>query len=112
MNEQLTFASIKKPVLAAGPKPNASVPKADEKRIKPQAKDILNRLRKGTVSTKELVSVARQYNARLNEIRKHLARIGMTVDCMEGKAGNNHYRIVPLHGSKYQKKLMERQKRV
>jgi len=113
--KQLSFEhleNLKRQQLKGGPVPNPSVPKGKIGRVKPQAAEILNKLRNNPLSTKELVSIAPQYNARINEIRYWLAKIGETVDCFVDDDGNNYYRIVPLHGSKYQKNLMERQKRV
>jgi len=67
-------------------------------------------LRAGPVWTNELSAIAKQYNARINEIRKILLDEGKTVDITaKGKHGNNRYEIRPFHGSKYQKYLMAKQ---
>ena len=110
--EQLTFSSLKarQPVSAAAVVVNPSVARADQKRLKHQADVILDRLKAGPVWTSELVSIARQYNARIKEVREMLAERGMTVDCtFRGKDGNNRYELRPIAGSKYQAELMARQ---
>jgi len=112
MDKQLTFESIDKARpswMKDGPKPNITVGKNEEKRVGPQATEILSRLKSRPVRISEMSNIAKQYNARINEIRRHLSKIGMTVDCFESKDGDNEYRIVPLAGSNYQKKLMARQ---
>lgn len=92
------------------PKVNVTAEKAEHKRLKHQAAVIINMLRAGPVWTNELRAVAAQYNARLKEIRELLASQGLTVDCtFRGKDGNNRYEIKPMHGSRYQAKLMQRQ---
>lgn len=102
MEKQLSFENLRL---------NPSVPKEAGIRLKKQAKVIYNRLITGPVWTSELITIARQYNARLNEIRKVLREFGLTVDIIGSKPnGDNRYAIRPLYGSKYQAKLMKRMK--
>ena len=97
---QMTFSQLRL---------NPSVPKAQRLRLSKQAKAVYNRLVAGPIWTNELITIAKQYNARINEIRKCLMEFGLTVDMVESRPdGNNRYKIVPLHGSKYQAKLMAR----
>jgi hypothetical protein len=110
MQNQLSFEKLYNPPKPAGPVPNVTVGEDTGRRIKPQAAEILQILRFRPVQTRELVLIASQYGARIQEIRKHLQKKGFTVDCFEGDDGNNYYKIVPFHGSKYQAKLMARQK--
>ena len=114
MNQQLTFSSLK----ARQPAPanvivNPSVHKADERRLKRQAIAIYNHLKVKPIWTNQLSLIAKQYNARLKEIRAWIAPQGLTIDIIKAgkgpEAGNNCYAIRPIAGSKYQAKLMARQ---
>ena len=40
--------------------------------------------------------MARQYNARIYEIRKHLEQKGFTVFCEKGEGGENWYQIMTI----------------
>ena len=112
--KQLTFVHLKNRVtvdLKTGMdvRPNPSVTRTEIRRLKHQADEIYMRLRKGPVWTSELSFIAKQYNARIKEIREMLRDSGMTVDCtFKGRDGNNRYEIRPIHGSNYQKSLMKR----
>jgi hypothetical protein len=101
MNDQLTFENLRT---------NRTVPAADCDRLKKQAVAIYNRLVAGPAWTFELLRIACQYNARIKELRDWLAGFGMTIDCIEHEqSGNNLYKITALHGSNYQRLLMEKQ---
>lgn len=96
---------------------NPSVQQADEKRLSGQTKRIweLFELREGgtthyrKVWTSEMVHIARQYQARLYEIRQWLMRFGLTVE-RTGKRGPGDYRyeVRNLKGSRYEKLLKKR----
>jgi len=101
MNRQMLFTEI---LL------NPSVKTADEKRLSKQARKIYQLLRAGPAWTNQLCSVARQYNARIYELRQWLAPQGLTIDKI-GKPdiyGNCRYEIVELNGSQYAKILSKR----
>jgi hypothetical protein len=99
---QLTFDNIRS---------NPSVPKIDISRLRRQTIRIYNHLLAGPLWTNQLVGMAKQYNARLKEIREMLAEYSWTVDMtLRGKDGNNRYELRPLAGSKYQAHLMQKQK--
>lgn len=80
---------------------NSSVKEKDELRLSKQAKEIYDLLGLGPVTTDEASAIAKQYNARFNEIRHALQPLGLTVDETEGQGGNNSYEIVNFEGSKY-----------
>jgi hypothetical protein len=46
------------------------------------------------MTTGELAQIARQYNARIWEIRKYLDQFNQTVKMTKGENGNNVYEIV------------------
>ncbi len=89
---------------------NPSVQAKDEKRLSRQAIHIYNCLRQGPVWTNKLQSIARQYNARLYELRQWLARYGLTIDKTDGPdvCGNYKYELVELAGSGYEKNLKKK----
>ena len=99
MSSQLTFDILLNP----------SVRAEDEKRLSRQARKILSLLQERseqglTVETTELNAMARQYNARLFEVRLHLARFGLFVDKVgtdKHRPGVNHYQIVPFEKSTF-----------
>jgi len=65
-----------------------------------------DRVRYEQVWTRQLRHAAAQYQARLSELRKWLIEYGLTIDCTgRGVAGDNRYEIVPLQGSRYEKRL-------
>jgi len=101
---QLTFENLKH---------NVSVPRADRRRLGRQAMAIYSILKAGPVWTEQLGIIAKQYNARIKEIRDWLREFGMTVDCTyRGDDGNNRYELRPFHGSNYQRHLMAKQSNV
>lgn len=86
---------------------NPSVVEIDEERLSRQAREIWSlfkykQYRLGLkITTGDLAAIARQYNARLNEIRHALAPIGLMIDEIRGQAGNNTYEIVPIEESTF-----------
>ena len=99
MGSQLTFDILLNP----------SVRAEDEKRLSRQARKILALLLERTalgltVDTSELNDIACQYNARIFEVRLHLARFGLFVDKVgthKHRPGVNHYQIVPFEKSTF-----------
>lgn len=87
---------------------NPSVEEKDVLRLSNQAQKIYGLLLKGPVRTTQLVSVACQYCARLNELRHALVRVGMMVDEQKGKDGNNKYEIVSLDVSTFWRKVKQK----
>lgn len=87
---------------------NPSVKEKDELRLTKQAKEIYDLLGLGPVTTDEASIIAKQYNARFNEIRTALMPLGLTVDMTEGQGGNNSYEIVNFEGSKYEAHLRKK----
>ncbi|GAH43380.1 unnamed protein product, partial [marine sediment metagenome] len=87
---------------------NPSVKKKDELRLSRQAKEIYDLLQLGPVTTDEASAIAKQYNARINEIRHALLELGLTVDEKDGQGGNNKYEIVKFEGSCYQTHLKKK----
>jgi len=82
-------------------------------RLSRQAIAIYDHLRTGPIWTDQLALIARQYNARINELRAWLQGYGLTIDLVEkGDGGNNKYKITPFAGSRYQAHLMARQIRI
>jgi len=86
---------------------NPSVKAEDEKRLSRQAIRIYHELQRGPVWTNKLISIARQYGARMFELRQWLSRYGLTVDRTGGPdiQGNYKYEITNLAGSRYEKNL-------
>lgn len=87
---------------------NPSVEEKDELRLRKQAKEIYGLLQLGPVTTDEASAIAKQYNARINEIRHVLQDLGLTVDETDGTGGNNKYEIVEFEGSRYQAHLRKK----
>lgn len=89
---------------------NPSVKAEDEIRLSRQSVKIYHELQRGPVWTNKLISIARQYNARLFELRQWLARHGLTIDKTGGPdiQGNFKYEIVQLNGSRYEKNLQRK----
>lgn len=73
---------------------NPSVPAEDEIRLSKQAHAIYKMLLSGKVSTSDMAQVARQYNARIWEIRQYVEQFGQIVKMTKGDGGNNLYEIV------------------
>ncbi len=85
---------------------NPSVVEIDELRLSAQALQILRLFRilermNVIVTTNELSQIAHQYNARLNEVRHALVKVGLMIDETGGRGGNNYYRVVPLDKSTF-----------
>ena len=77
---------------------NPTVEEADKPRISKQAQQIYDRLLAGAVLNTDLAKIALQYNARIYEIRKHLAGSGKTVEIIERLDGGvNRYAIVGVY---------------
>lgn len=87
---------------------NPSVKEKDELRLSGQALEIYGLLGLGPVRTSEAAAIAKQYNARINEIRHALVRKGLMVDEIEGEGGENKYEIVDLETSTFWKKVKEK----
>lgn len=87
---------------------NSSVEGKDVLRLSNQAQKIYSLLQRGPVTTSELVAVACQYSARLNEIRHSLIKIGLMIDEIPGDVGENQYRIVPIEESSFWQKVINK----
>lgn len=87
---------------------NPSVKEKDELRLSKQAKEIHGLLQLGPARTSELNAIACQYNARINEIRHAIVHQGLIVDEIEGKGGENSYKIVNLEDSTFWKQVKEK----
>ncbi|MDD5501946.1 MAG: hypothetical protein PHH26_00595 [Candidatus Thermoplasmatota archaeon] len=78
----------------------------DEARLSAQALQIYRlfkiaeRMRQ-VLTTSDLAQIGRQYNARINEVRHALVKVGLMIDESRGKGGNNYYRVVPLEQSTF-----------
>ncbi len=90
---------------------NPSVKPEDERRLSRQALRIYTALQKGPVWTNTLVSLARQYNARIHELRQWLAPQGLTID-LTGKdvQGDFKYELVDSADSRYEQTLKKKGK--
>ena len=78
---------------------NSSVLEKDAKRLSRQTRQIFDRMNNRNlppISTGELSDIAKQYNARIYEIREMLRPHGFKIECIKAEGGNNHYRIVKL----------------
>jgi hypothetical protein len=71
MTKQLTFDEIIPPRLPFQGAPSVSpgVPAQDKARTSAQRQAILNRLRQGTATNMELVTISHRFGARLKELR-------------------------------------------
>ena len=87
---------------------NPSVKERDGLRLSRQARRIYALLQRGPVKTSELVAIACQYSARIFEIRKALAPLGLMIDEVTGEGGQNKYRIVELAQSTFWKKVEQK----
>jgi hypothetical protein len=87
---------------------NPSIKEKDELRLSNQAKKIYDLLKLGPVTTSEAAAIAKQYNARINEIRHILAPLGLMIDELEGQGGENSYLIVELERSTFWKEKKEK----
>lgn len=87
---------------------NPSVRDVDQLRLSRQAEKIYELLQRGPVKTSELAAIGLQYNARLNELRHALVKVGLMVDQQEGQGGENEYTIVELDRSTFWKRVKER----
>ena len=96
--QQLTFEVLMNP----------SVEGKDVLRLSKQTKIIYELLQKGPVRTTQLVAIACQYSARLNEVRHAVVKVGLMVDEKKGTGGNNEYQIVSLEASTFWKKVKEK----
>lgn len=74
--------------------------------LKQQAINIYKALLERPLYTMDLRAMACQYGTRIKELREWLRQTGKTIDCIPQSGGNNIYRIVPFHGSRYQAELM------
>lgn len=113
MMKQMTFGQLLNTAQTDGKPPlvlNPTVPAEAAPRLKHQAKAILEALNRGPLWTNDLNRIARQYNARIKELRDHLRPQGLTIDMTaRGADGNNRYEIKPLVGSHYQAEQMRKQ---
>ena len=88
---------------------NLSVKKDDVSRLGRQSRAIYEQLRRGPMNVQGLKTIAAQYNARINELRKWLRNFGWTIDLSERRSdGNNLYKLVPWDGSKEQARQLQR----
>jgi len=71
-----------------------NVVESDRVRLRGQSGRILDRLRSGPATNSELARISLKYTSRISDLRKHLERSGMTVECDRGTDGLNTYRIV------------------
>ncbi len=88
--------------------PNRSVETEDKPRLSRQAKVIFELLQSGPATTSELAAIGLQYNARINEVRHAIVKLGLMVDETEGFGGQNEYRIVELDQSTFWQRLKEK----
>ena len=84
---------------------NPSVKDVDVERLSKQSIAIFNCFKRGPVKTSLAASIARQYNARINELRHALVKVGLMIDKQEGEGGENTYVIVPLDVSTFWQKV-------
>ena len=84
---------------------NPSVKAEDELRLSRQAREIYNLLNLGPVKTSEAAAIACQYNARINEVRHAIVKLGLMVDEIPGQGGDNTYKIVPIEQSTFWKNV-------
>lgn len=84
---------------------NPSVKAEDELRLSRQALELYNLLTLGPVRTSEAAAIACQYNARINEIRHAIFKLGLMVDEIPGQGGDNIYKIVNLEQSTFFKNV-------
>jgi len=87
---------------------NVSVKEKYALRLSRQAGKIYELLQRGPVKTSQLAAVGLQYNARLNEIRHALVKVGLMFDQQEGQDGENEYTIVELDRSGFWKRVKEK----
>ena len=82
---------------------NPSVMIGDELRLSKQGRVIFRLFSEGrSVSNIELSQIARQYNARLYELRRALISLGWCVDLVSKvRSGVCFYKLVPLEGSTF-----------
>ncbi len=110
--KQLSFEHLEKTRRASEPAVNRTVPVEDAPRLKDQTRAIHAALQRGPLYTNQLAAMARQYNARIKELRDYLRPQGLTVDMTaRGGDGNNRYELRPFAGSHYQAELMAKQQR-
>lgn len=87
---------------------NPSVKEKDGLRLSKQAWQIYNLLQIGPVTTWKIVSIACQYNARINEIRHALKPLDLMVDEIKGHNGGSIYKIVVLSESTFWQKVKDK----
>jgi len=87
---------------------NPSVREKDELRLSKQARAIYELLRRGPVRTSELATIGLQYNARINEVRHAVIKLGLMIDQQEGEGGENQYRLVELQQSVFWRKVKQK----
>jgi hypothetical protein len=86
---------------------NPSTQKMDEQRLSRQCRSIFGlfcaRRRMGMlVTTADLMAEAGQYNARINELRRAIIKIGWCIDLVKRNSdGNNGYELVPIENSEF-----------
>ena len=61
-------------------------------RLTGQNEAILARLRRGSVTNKELSKIALKYTSRISDLREH----GYTIDCRRGKGGMHTYKLIEV----------------
>jgi hypothetical protein len=108
MMKQLSFENLQhtQRITRDAIRPNASAPLEIAPRLKHQAAAILAALKRGPLWTNDLGRIAKQYNARIKELRDHLRPQGLTIDMTaKGKDGNNRYELRPFAGSRYEAEL-------
>lgn len=76
---------------------NESVLSAEVDRLGGQAGKILKMLQAGAVTTSQMAAVARQYNARLSEVRRAIHPMGLDVKLIQRNTGtgDNVYELRP-----------------
>lgn len=87
---------------------NPSVRDADQLRLSRQAERIYALLQSGPVRTSQLAALSLQYNARINEIRHALFKIGLMIDQRDGQGGENEYTIIELGRSTFWQRVKEK----
>jgi len=87
---------------------NPSVKDIEQELLNAQAWELYGLLKLGPVTTSKAAAKACQYNARINEIRHALFKIGKMIDMVEGDGGENSYIIVPLEKSTFWEKVKSR----
>ena len=98
ISQQLTFELLLNP----------SVRDADQLRLSRQAQRIYALLKSRPARTSQLAALSLQYNARLNELRHALAKVGLMIDQRDGQGGENEYTIVEIDRSTFWQRVKEK----